>query len=180
MLPELLSMTVAPGRMFPASMACRRMRNAARTLMLPLGLKLSSFAKTRNGTPGRARVSRTSGVLPMVESIPSRATDSRGWRTSRSRRPEASTTSGRGPETGRGLACPLSHFRDARMARPYVWSAAGVRREAKGRRARGQQEPRPDELRQVRLEELHVDGRTDDPRSGEGLESVPAVDTHNA
>ena len=72
-LPLVGSRMVSPGRSRPASSAARTMNSAARSLMLPVGLRSSSLAQSRtggapSGTVGESRGSPTSGVPPQASS----------------------------------------------------------------------------------------------------------------
>ena len=72
-LPLVGSRMVSPGRSRPASSAARTMNSAARSLMLPVGFRSSSFAQSRtggapSGTVGESRGSPTSGVPPQASS----------------------------------------------------------------------------------------------------------------
>src|SRR5215831_5842817 len=67
-LPEVGSKMVAPGASSPSFSACSIMKNAARSLTEPVGLRSSSFAHSRTSVLGDSRGSPTSGVLPTESS----------------------------------------------------------------------------------------------------------------
>src|SRR5215470_1679172 len=67
-LPEVGSRTVAPGASSPSFSACSIMKNAARSLTEPVGLRSSSFAHSRTSVVGESRGSPISGVLPTESS----------------------------------------------------------------------------------------------------------------
>jgi hypothetical protein len=72
-LPLVGSRMVSPGRSRPAASASRTMNSAGRSLMLPVGLRSSSFAHRRtggapSGTVGDRRGRPTSGVPPHASS----------------------------------------------------------------------------------------------------------------
>src|ERR1043166_3615679 len=71
-LPDVDSMTVVcPGTTRPSRMAARSIDAAARSFELPMGLNISSFAKTAAEASGpKNRLRRTRGVFPMAERIP--------------------------------------------------------------------------------------------------------------
>ena len=72
-LPDVASISVSPGLMMPRFSASTIIEYAGRSLTLPAGLLPSSLPRMTvlSGTPCRAgkRCRRTSGVLPMVESM---------------------------------------------------------------------------------------------------------------
>ena len=59
---------VAPGASSPSFSACSTMKNAARSLTEPVGLRSSSFAHSRTSVAGDSRGSPTSGVPPTESS----------------------------------------------------------------------------------------------------------------
>jgi hypothetical protein len=70
-LPEVGSMIVPPGRSRPSRSAASINRSATRSLIEPPGLKSSSLATTWGLRPAAIRLSRTSGVSPIVSKIES-------------------------------------------------------------------------------------------------------------
>src|SRR4051794_37639384 len=62
--PEVPSMMVPPGLIFPAFSAASNIVMPMRSFTLPPGLRYSSFASTVARTPRTTRFRRTSGVLP--------------------------------------------------------------------------------------------------------------------
>ena len=67
-LPEVGSRIVEPGVSSPSFSACATMKNAARSLTEPVGLRSSSLAHSRAAGAGDSRGSPTSGVLPSESS----------------------------------------------------------------------------------------------------------------
>src|SRR5690348_5393500 len=67
-LPEVGSKMVAPGASSPSFSAWSIMKNAARSLTEPVGLRSSSLAHRRTSVAGERRGSPTSGVLPTESS----------------------------------------------------------------------------------------------------------------
>src|SRR6185436_7212228 len=70
MFPELDSMIVVCGVIAPLLMARLMMLMAGRSLMLPPGLKPSSFAYRLKGMSLKTLSSLMSGVLPIVDKMP--------------------------------------------------------------------------------------------------------------
>lgn len=68
-LPDVGSMIVLPGVSRPSRSAASIIRNAMRSLMLPVGLKPSSLANIFTFGLGHSRLIRTIGVVPMVPRI---------------------------------------------------------------------------------------------------------------
>ena len=64
-LPLVGSRMIVSGRISPACSAASIMATPMRSLTLPAGLKLSSFATTSAPAPSVIRRSRTSGVFPI-------------------------------------------------------------------------------------------------------------------
>jgi hypothetical protein len=65
-LPPVASITVAPACSRPERSASSSRAFASRSLTLPPGLRISSFAKMRLGSPEPMRGRSTSGVRPTV------------------------------------------------------------------------------------------------------------------
>ena len=62
--PEVGSRIVVPGASRPSFSACSIMKNAARSLTEPVGLRSSSLAHSRTSGAGDSLGSPTSGVWP--------------------------------------------------------------------------------------------------------------------
>ena len=67
-LPEVGSSSVEPGLSSPSFSARATMKNAARSLTEPVGLRSSSLAHSRVVGPGDSRGKPTSGVPPSESS----------------------------------------------------------------------------------------------------------------
>src|SRR2546430_9017944 len=137
--PLVASRTVRPRRRRPSSSAARTIQRPGRSLTLPPGLALSTFAQSSPRSPAPMRCSGTSGVSPMRSRIVPRTRS----RTSCGVSPDIAKEARGGPRSGPdGLQCP------PREAQRFVGIAAGFRR------ARPPVEDHAKELRSALLREL--------------------------